>query len=121
ILAAWTEHINAEPFPLGRRARWILRRPLFQQMRDGIRVVAQEGQLLLPREVDPFVLVDEVPHEQHPQAHVERVVEISPRHVDARRGALEPLDRKSTRLNSSHGSISYAVFCLKKKTKEHTP
>src|SRR5207245_5098013 len=26
-------------------------------------------------------------------------------------------DRKSTRLNSSHGSISYAVFCLKKKTK----
>src|SRR5438128_4375388 len=27
-------------------------------------------------------------------------------------------DRKSTRLNSSHGSISYAVFCLKKKTTE---
>src|SRR6266852_8471158 len=26
-------------------------------------------------------------------------------------------DRKSTRLNSSHGSISYAVFCLKKKNK----
>src|SRR5207245_11674668 len=26
-----------------------------------------------------------------------------------------PRDRKSTRLNSSHGSISYAVFCLKKK------
>src|SRR5258708_14829867 len=29
-------------------------------------------------------------------------------------------DRKSTRLNSSHQIISYAVFCLKKKTKEHT-
>src|SRR5207245_11670569 len=28
----------------------------------------------------------------------------------------EHQDRKSTRLNSSHGSISYAVFCLKKKT-----
>src|SRR6266481_8556998 len=27
-------------------------------------------------------------------------------------------DRKSTRLNSSHSSISYAVFCLKKKTKQ---
>src|SRR5690348_18149347 len=27
-----------------------------------------------------------------------------------------PLDRKSTRLNSSHPSISYAVFCLKKKS-----
>src|SRR2546429_5928272 len=29
----------------------------------------------------------------------------------------QPQDRKSTRLNSSHGYISYAVFCLKKKTK----
>src|SRR5438309_7085731 len=28
-------------------------------------------------------------------------------------------DRKSTRLNSSHSSISYAVFCLKKKKKRH--
>src|SRR5207245_11801212 len=28
-------------------------------------------------------------------------------------------DRKSTRLNSSHGSISYAVFCLKKKKKQY--
>src|SRR5699024_11827338 len=28
-------------------------------------------------------------------------------------------DRKSTRLNSSHVSISYAVFCLKKKKKQH--
>src|SRR5689334_24460629 len=28
------------------------------------------------------------------------------------------LDRKSTRLNSSHSSISYAVFCLKKKKKK---
>src|SRR2546422_4355690 len=32
-----------------------------------------------------------------------------------RQGAGWPLDRKSTRLNSSHGYISYAVFCLKKK------
>src|SRR3712207_6874635 len=29
------------------------------------------------------------------------------------------LDRKSTRLNSSHANISYAVFCLKKKTPAH--
>src|SRR2546430_12625870 len=29
-------------------------------------------------------------------------------------------DRKSTRLNSSHSQISYAVFCLKKKTDTHT-
>src|SRR5205809_4092258 len=30
-------------------------------------------------------------------------------------------DRKSTRLNSSHGYISYAVFCLKKKKNTHSP
>src|SRR2546422_6967036 len=43
--------------------------------------------------------------------------------VQARRGTCvkeaaplpAPADRKSTRLNSSHGYISYAVFCLKKK------
>src|SRR5207249_8879584 len=33
------------------------------------------------------------------------------------RGRAAALDRKSTRLNSSHVSISYAVFCLKKKNK----
>src|SRR5258708_31713712 len=34
--------------------------------------------------------------------------------------AEEELDRKSTRLNSSHQIISYAVFCLKKKKNIHT-
>src|SRR5688572_32714423 len=33
--------------------------------------------------------------------------------------ALGALDRKSTRLNSSHSQISYAVFCLKKKKKNN--
>src|SRR2546421_8692590 len=37
----------------------------------------------------------------------------------ARRSRLGPRDRKSTRLNSSHDQISYAVFCLKKK-KQYT-
>src|SRR3712207_7984303 len=32
-------------------------------------------------------------------------------------GPERQVDRKSTRLNSSHANISYAVFCLKKKTK----
>src|SRR3712207_7723933 len=35
-----------------------------------------------------------------------------------RRGGADPADRKSTRLNSSHANISYAVFCLKKKKKK---
>src|SRR5687768_18336431 len=42
--------------------------------------------------------------------------EILARRTDAV-AAGPALDRKSTRLNSSHGYISYAVFCLKKKKK----
>src|SRR3712207_7343068 len=50
-----------------------------------------------------------------------------PRRPDGRRrgragrrddGGAAAADRKSTRLNSSHANISYAVFCLKKKKKE---
>src|SRR5947209_10853995 len=36
-----------------------------------------------------------------------------------RREQVQGLDRKSTRLNSSHANISYAVFCLKKKKKQN--
>src|SRR3712207_7956149 len=36
------------------------------------------------------------------------------------RWVLVGVDRKSTRLNSSHANISYAVFCLKKKNSPHT-
>src|SRR5260221_5563205 len=36
------------------------------------------------------------------------------------RGGPPPKDRKSTRLNSSHTVISYAVFCLKKKNKKRS-
>src|SRR2546427_6135950 len=44
-----------------------------------------------------------------------------PRH-ERSQGAVvqQPADRKSTRLNSSHSQISYAVFCLKKKKKKKT-
>src|SRR2546429_1420536 len=52
-------------------------------------------------------------------------VEQKPSEEIPRDGSLEKLefferDRKSTRLNSSHGYISYAVFCLKKKKKKMT-
>src|SRR5476649_2978015 len=40
-----------------------------------------------------------------------------PEHGRVRLGARRRQDRKSTRLNSSHTVISYAVFCLKKKKK----
>src|SRR3712207_6912214 len=44
--------------------------------------------------------------------HVQHLAGLEPR-------ALADLDRKSTRLNSSHANISYAVFCLKKKKKHY--
>src|SRR3712207_8613523 len=40
--------------------------------------------------------------------------------VERARYRNSALDRKSTRLNSSHANISYAVFCLKKKTTNNT-
>src|SRR2546429_4553221 len=46
--------------------------------------------------------------------HLNRLVDGFDLESDRRHGPLGQ-DRKSTRLNSSHGYISYAVFCLKKK------
>src|SRR3712207_8730766 len=61
--------------------------------------------------------LDEVPVEpcleprREPRRHVGR------EHARGEEDGVEPADRKSTRLNSSHANISYAVFCLKKKKK----
>src|SRR2546422_1764597 len=86
----------------------------FFQAEDGIRDVAVTGvqTCALPiwrrhraerRTVDPQQAVDGA-----------AVGDEDERPADARRRE----DRKSTRLNSSHGYISYAVFCLKKKKKK---
>src|SRR5690625_5613146 len=45
-------------------------------------------------------------------------VEFASQYTDAKIIAITGRDRKSTRLNSSHVAISYAVFCLKKKTEK---
>src|SRR5690606_40891842 len=50
---------------------------------------------------------------ENPRGHV-RALDVPP---DAQKGPA--LDRKSTRLNSSHVKISYAVFCLKKKNTKY--
>src|SRR2546422_5525591 len=59
------------------------------------------------------------------QLRIQKVEKVQPHpftalgwHVPSIRDAVQGLDRKSTRLNSSHGYISYAVFCLKKKKKK---
>src|SRR5437773_9753280 len=76
---------------------------------------------LLPRDVVDFVLATQPKEwkklEQHHGAAVkEQFLKRLAAEIE-RRGTLDVLrrDRKSTRLNSSHITISYAVFCLKKK------
>src|SRR5215475_1541959 len=56
-------------------------------------------------------------------ARVPRLYESFPHAApfETRRRAGPRLDRKSTRLNSSHVKISYAVFCTKKKKKQYSP
>src|SRR5438270_7771547 len=73
------------------------RRPLHRQIRLVPQLPGMRGVAQLERA--PRV---------HAQPHVSGDVRLS---VDPR----SSLDRKSTRLNSSHSQISYAVFCLKKK------
>src|SRR3712207_7453170 len=75
-------------------------------------VLGQEGDHRLvpdgrvPRSEDPVVLVGEVEEARGDAALLQVVPEPE---------RLPDRDRKSTRLNSSHANISYAVFCLKKK------
>src|SRR5437870_11713828 len=52
-----------------------------------------------------------------PSGLVQRAVVWLRRWARHHHGILDARDRKSTRLNSSHVAISYAVFCLKKKKK----
>src|SRR2546427_2392807 len=58
---------------------------------------------------------------RRPQSQLEGIPKVDPTHVGIVQDRLRRTlgqDRKSTRLNSSHSQISYAVFCLKKKKKK---
>src|SRR3712207_7662123 len=68
------------------------------------RVIVDEDQAGRP---DPDRLPEDVPH---PDLDAVRRPLVDQRYLERAVG-----DRKSTRLNSSHANISYAVFCLKKK------
>src|SRR5689334_24357630 len=53
-------------------------------------------------------------HAERVEGHRQHLV-VADQHAELDQPHLVEVDRKSTRLNSSHSSISYAVFCLKKK------
>src|SRR5437762_9690651 len=81
-----------------------------------------------PHWIRTHVSVDQVVHLEDGQQHCKNDAHDEQAHEDDEHRTQEPherrqdrveltLDRKSTRLNSSHRCISYAVFCLKKKNK----
>src|SRR5256886_6529943 len=85
---------------------------------------------LLPQNDDP-ILWDFGSAARHHQQNCPWLGERSRAGIPLLRGAMSPemgraenvarkIDRKSTRLNSSHSQISYAVFCLKKKKKKRS-
>src|SRR3712207_8501651 len=64
----------------------------------------------VPVQVQPINAVDRQRH-----AIADNGLDVGGRHRSLPHGRVNTPDRKSTRLNSSHANISYAVFCLKKK------
>src|SRR5689334_24739449 len=71
-----------------------------------------------PHEVRIVAEADELADRSR-EDDAEKEAERRHRHREPERGPDHRQDRKSTRLNSSHSSISYAVFCLKKKKTNH--
>src|SRR5256885_15898235 len=98
--------IGDQPFPRGRQVAVALVAPA-----DGAAADA-EGQVMLAAEQAHGALGRGIEAELAPVVVVEAAG-----HVVARAALVVQADRKSTRLNSSHLVISYAVFCLKKKKK----
>src|SRR3712207_7903563 len=69
------------------------------------------GPVPLPTEKNVYAVIRSPFKDKDSQEHFE--IRTHKRLIDIH----QPTDRKSTRLNSSHANISYAVFCLKKKKK----
>src|SRR2546422_3682854 len=85
----------------------------FFQAEDGIRDVAVTGvqtcALPICEFTEPYAIMEQA------LAEAGKAGVFGDLRIHLHRGAGAYIDRKSTRLNSSHGYISYAVFCLKKK------
>src|SRR5206468_11797154 len=84
--------------------------------------VTRESLELAIKECWPGRRLSDVSHavQSHVETHGLSVVRAFVGHGIGRALHEEPQDRKSTRLNSSHDQISYAVFCLKKKRSAET-
>src|SRR2546430_11658829 len=90
--------------------------PYTTLFRSELRDVTRQGRAARDRPLEP-------PAERRVELAEDKLVGELALQLEPRRDRLAELkrkDRKSTRLNSSHSQISYAVFCLKKKKKHLT-
>src|SRR2546427_7843768 len=87
---------------------------LFRSVSDRLGRLAQIGVVRIARR-----LGDEGDHLTRHRGARQRVLKRLLDHVAHPARRRRSADRKSTRLNSSHSQISYAVFCLKKKKKNN--
>src|SRR6266498_5307356 len=103
-----------------------MRKALLQLVADGSivaqKIAGQKKQIekieLARASLQLLVSADQRP-ELVMEASGEIGIEAIEQHANVLAKRVAPIDRKSTRLNSSHVRISYAVFCLKKKKKTH--
>src|SRR2546422_2130559 len=119
---------GAEPGPRDRKRRRlgtgdVHRERLFQKdgvvaNRKDMMALRQREDALLDREDAAPVQDFDLVRRPRGELHVARR-DFGEGHASKRARYLAPGDRKSTRLNSNHGYISYAVFCLKKKKKNN--
>src|SRR2546426_4639717 len=109
--------VEAVPLLLGRATPWPEARRLAARKRDHYRRLARAG----PPPVRGVVaFVDELAARRVPRAVATSASRDDADRLLGRTGLRDRFeDRKSTRLNSSHLVISYAVFCLKKKKDGH--
>src|SRR2546430_3493533 len=78
-------------------------------------VISVESVPFLPLDYGPPFCRPPLPYSDRSARSSDQAPRTRARSILSRAGHGAPQDRKSTRLNSSHSQISYAVFCLKKK------
>src|SRR5687768_18303167 len=87
--------------------------PQLRQRIEMLQMTSLELTDLIQQQLLENPVLEEVPTQEEVREFAEKVLDHLAGGDPA--GSFEEADRKSTRLNSSHGYISYAVFCLKKK------
>src|SRR5438874_4108168 len=126
IVLISTYELGRQPFGLASPAAWLRKRGQRVVALDLARQSLDEAAIgdagliaiYLPMHTATRLAAQLIPQlrKQNPRAHLCCYGLYAPMNVDNRDARVDSAsDRKSTRLNSSHVEISYAVFCLKKK------